>query len=293
MGPGVLGGNPVGAPDRPSPLVHRSGSPLASATAACATGVADDAPAQRHPLRRQQPDLRERPAGHGPASGGSRGRRPAGGDGGGPQPGGHRPHQRRDRRAAEDLGESLGRGGAAAGADPGGHLPGHAGHRGDAARAGDPAGRRPARALSALDPPELCRADRRDRRVGHRGRTRGGRTGRPDRRRLAEGAAGGPDAPALWRGRLPPRACRDPPLGAHHLRSHRRSRRERHQRPRPCGRSLGGLTTAQLRTPSAAAHAASREWPEDPVRPEPPDTTKVSPAAGPADGRPHPRNSQP
>ena len=43
----------------------------------------------------------------------------------------------------------------------------------------------------------------------------------------------------------------------------------------------GGLTTAQLRTLSAAAHAASREWPDDPVRPEPPDTTKVSPSGGP------------
>ena len=41
-----------------------------------------------------------------------------------------------------------------------------------------------------------------------------------------------------------------------------------------------GLTTAQLRTLAAAAHAASREWPADPVRSEPPDTTRVSPSGG-------------
>jgi hypothetical protein len=42
-----------------------------------------------------------------------------------------------------------------------------------------------------------------------------------------------------------------------------------------------GLTVAQLHTLTAAAHAASRDWPEDPVRPEPPDTTTVSSGGGP------------
>jgi hypothetical protein len=44
---------------------------------------------------------------------------------------------------------------------------------------------------------------------------------------------------------------------------------------------VGGLGTAQLQTLAAAAHAASREWPDDPVRPEPPDTTVVSSSGGP------------
>jgi hypothetical protein len=43
----------------------------------------------------------------------------------------------------------------------------------------------------------------------------------------------------------------------------------------------GVLGTAQLRTLAEAAHAASREWPNDPVRPQPPDTTRVSPGGGP------------
>ena len=42
-----------------------------------------------------------------------------------------------------------------------------------------------------------------------------------------------------------------------------------------------GLTRSQLHTLAEAAHDASREWPEDPARPEPPDTTKVSPGGGP------------
>ncbi len=42
-----------------------------------------------------------------------------------------------------------------------------------------------------------------------------------------------------------------------------------------------GLTSAKLRTLMQAAHAASTEWPEDPVRPDPPDTTIVSSAGGP------------
>jgi hypothetical protein len=42
-----------------------------------------------------------------------------------------------------------------------------------------------------------------------------------------------------------------------------------------------GLTSTGINTLMKAAHAASGEWPEDPVRPEPPDTTKVSPSGGP------------
>jgi hypothetical protein len=42
-----------------------------------------------------------------------------------------------------------------------------------------------------------------------------------------------------------------------------------------------GLTLSKLHTLMEAAHAASREWPEDPVRPEPPDTTIVSSSGGP------------
>jgi hypothetical protein len=51
--------------------------------------------------------------------------------------------------------------------------------------------------------------------------------------------------------------------------------------PEALRRLAAGLGTAQLRTLAEAAHAASREWPDDPVRPEPPDTTKVSPGGGP------------
>lgn len=42
-----------------------------------------------------------------------------------------------------------------------------------------------------------------------------------------------------------------------------------------------GLTRAQLRTLADAAHAASREWTDDPRRPVPPDTTKMSSGGGP------------
>ena len=51
--------------------------------------------------------------------------------------------------------------------------------------------------------------------------------------------------------------------------------------PEALGSIARGLTTAQLRSLAVAAHAASREWPDDPTQPEPPDTTKVSPGGGP------------
>ena len=43
---------------------------------------------------------------------------------------------------------------------------------------------------------------------------------------------------------------------------------------------LAALTLARLRTLAAAAHSASREWPADPAEPAPTDTTSISPGGG-------------